>query len=208
VARRPLEREGVCLAGGRRTTQLMRDSLGGFGQGPTHGPNLSVTDPLTHQATFLERWIANPRTLLAYCLALGAATGAWFWVQYALNPNLPATITSVAMAIFGLLYFSIAGYAGVLLLRQAVNADRWAVAALLPQVLQIQTAALLYRVTCGPDVTISVGAGRLNFGLGASVGFTLLVQRLHLPAKFTINLVPVVFLWYFYHQARSRLTSA
>jgi TonB family protein len=28
VARRPLEREGVCLDGGRRTTQLMRDSLG------------------------------------------------------------------------------------------------------------------------------------------------------------------------------------
>jgi hypothetical protein len=29
VARRPLEREGICLDGGRRTTQLMRDSLGG-----------------------------------------------------------------------------------------------------------------------------------------------------------------------------------
>ncbi len=29
VARRPLEREGVSLDGGRRTTQLMRDSLGG-----------------------------------------------------------------------------------------------------------------------------------------------------------------------------------
>jgi len=28
VARRPLEREGVYLDGGRRTTQLMRDSLG------------------------------------------------------------------------------------------------------------------------------------------------------------------------------------
>ena len=29
MARRPLEREQVCLDGGRRTTQLMRDSLGG-----------------------------------------------------------------------------------------------------------------------------------------------------------------------------------
>jgi len=29
VVRRPLEREQVCLDGGRRTTQLMRDSLGG-----------------------------------------------------------------------------------------------------------------------------------------------------------------------------------
>jgi len=29
VARRPLEEEEVCLDGGRRTTQLMRDSLGG-----------------------------------------------------------------------------------------------------------------------------------------------------------------------------------
>jgi len=29
VARRPLEREQICLDGGRRTTQLMRDSLGG-----------------------------------------------------------------------------------------------------------------------------------------------------------------------------------
>jgi hypothetical protein len=28
VARRPLERERVCLYRGRRTTQLMRDSLG------------------------------------------------------------------------------------------------------------------------------------------------------------------------------------
>ena len=28
MARRPLERERVCLDGGRRTTQLMRDSLG------------------------------------------------------------------------------------------------------------------------------------------------------------------------------------
>ena len=28
MARRPLEREQVCLDGGRRTTQLMRDSLG------------------------------------------------------------------------------------------------------------------------------------------------------------------------------------
>jgi ankyrin repeat protein len=29
MARRPLERERICLDGGRRTTQLMRDSLGG-----------------------------------------------------------------------------------------------------------------------------------------------------------------------------------
>ena len=29
MARRPLEREEVCLDGGRRTTQLMRDSLDG-----------------------------------------------------------------------------------------------------------------------------------------------------------------------------------
>jgi hypothetical protein len=29
VARRPLEREGLYLDRGRRTTQLMRDSLGG-----------------------------------------------------------------------------------------------------------------------------------------------------------------------------------
>ena len=29
MARRPLEKEPVCLDGGRRTTQLMRDSLGG-----------------------------------------------------------------------------------------------------------------------------------------------------------------------------------
>ena len=28
MARRPLEKEGICLDGGRRTTQLMRDSLG------------------------------------------------------------------------------------------------------------------------------------------------------------------------------------
>jgi surface-adhesin protein E len=33
VARRPLEREGICLDGGRRTTQLKRDSLGA-----RHGP--------------------------------------------------------------------------------------------------------------------------------------------------------------------------
>ena len=33
VARRPLDKEGVYLDGGRRTTQLMRDSLGGGNRG-------------------------------------------------------------------------------------------------------------------------------------------------------------------------------
>jgi len=38
--RRPLERKGVCLDGGRRTTQLMRDSLGGI-------PNATTKEPLS-----------------------------------------------------------------------------------------------------------------------------------------------------------------
>jgi len=42
VARRPLEREGVYLDGGRRTTQLMRDSLGGA----TKSENMQAPDPL------------------------------------------------------------------------------------------------------------------------------------------------------------------
>ena len=38
MARRPHEREGVCLDGGRRTTQLMRDSLGGTQGLPSVAP--------------------------------------------------------------------------------------------------------------------------------------------------------------------------
>ena len=167
-----------------------------------------MTSSATHHTTFLKRWIANPRMLLAYCLVLGGVTGAWFWAQYALSSRGSATAPTLTMAITGLLYFSMAGYAGVLLLRRAVNADKWAVAALVPQVLQIQTAAFVYRVTCGPDVTITMGPGRFNLGFGASVGFTLLIERVHLPVKIAINFVPVVFLWYFNQWRRSRLTSA
>jgi hypothetical protein len=45
VARRPLEREGVSLDGGRRTTQLMRDSLDGATNGKDDAANLLVGSP-------------------------------------------------------------------------------------------------------------------------------------------------------------------
>jgi hypothetical protein len=62
VARRPLEREGIYLDGGRRTTQLMRDSLGGVQQPPSTGTRAQTktivgaaflrTAHLVHQAHF------------------------------------------------------------------------------------------------------------------------------------------------------------
>lgn len=168
-------------------------------------PEPQLTVPRT---TFVERWIANPRKLLAYCLVLGAPTGAWSWLQYGLSSSVPSTLPGFGLLFAGLAYFSIAGCAGAQLLREAPSADRWAVAALVPQILQIQASGFFYKVVCGLHVTITVGAGSINLGFGALVGFSLLVQDLLLPAKVAINLVPVSFLWYFYHQSRSRLTSA
>jgi len=57
VARRPLEREGVCLDGGRRTTQLMRDSLGG-----TRTPLMRYLIPPL-MAALLHACAAGPHSL-------------------------------------------------------------------------------------------------------------------------------------------------
>jgi len=59
VARRPLEREGVYLDGGRRTTQLMRDSLGG------------ATGPMTNNKASLARTL-----FVAYFIALVATVSS------------------------------------------------------------------------------------------------------------------------------------
>jgi len=53
VARRPLEREQVCLDGGRRTTQLMRDSL--------DGRPMTITERLCAEGMALEGTPAEAR---------------------------------------------------------------------------------------------------------------------------------------------------
>jgi hypothetical protein len=125
-----------------------------------------------------------------------------------LSPSVPSSLPGFGLLLVGFAYFSVAGCAGAQLLRGAPSADKWAIAALVPQVLQIQTAGLVYKVVCGLHATITVGPGVLKFGFGALVGISLLIQRLSLPTRVGINLVPALFLWYFYHQSRSRLTSA
>jgi hypothetical protein len=64
VARRPLEREGLYLDGGRRTTQLMRDSLGGDYQpraaAHVHKQRLLWVPPLENDSLLLEANIGSP----------------------------------------------------------------------------------------------------------------------------------------------------
>ena len=129
-------------------------------------------------------------------------------LQYGLSSRVSSDLPGFSLWFAGLAYFSIAGTAGAQLLREAPSADRWAVVALIPQVLQIQTSGFLYKVVCGLHATITLGAGTTNFGFGALVAFAVLVQSLDMPVKVGINLVPGAFLWYFYGQSRSRLTSA
>ena len=64
MARRPLEWEGLCLDGGRRTTQLMRDSLGS-------------STALTMTSTAPRTQAASPSTKLRLASSL-----AWFAGSY------------------------------------------------------------------------------------------------------------------------------
>jgi len=71
VARRPLEREGISLGGGRRTTQLMRVSLGGDDQprSPELGSQFHTIGvrTLCTRSLFLEANIGFPVVQGAYC---------------------------------------------------------------------------------------------------------------------------------------------
>src|SRR5258706_11660221 len=72
--------------------------------------------------TFLERWVTDPRALVAYSLLLGAAAGTSVWVQHALRGGTLMWVPTLS----AIVYYTIAGTAGVQLLRWCQSAEGWA----------------------------------------------------------------------------------
>jgi hypothetical protein len=86
VARRPLEREGLYLDGGRRTTQLMRDSLGG------------ITNKLSWREDRMRWRIPIACTILSLCITTQLPGQARFEPNTA-NPPAGKTTQLVAVLI-------------------------------------------------------------------------------------------------------------
>ena|SRR5882672_6018841 len=151
---------------------------------------------MANDVTFVERWIANPRSLIAYSLSLGAIAGTSIWVGYLLTGGsfiLWFLLSAVA-------YYTFAGFAAVKLLRGAPSADLWAMAALIPQVVQFQAGDLIYKVACGLQLTLTIGGGRINFGVGALTSVQVGIVDATLPTMVAINFVPLLLISYLWHQ--------
>ena len=120
--------------------------------------------------------------------------------QYALSEQAatsPLVPDSLLVATF--LYYTLAGYTALQLLRGTPSANKWAIAALIPQLVQIQNQTVAYKIVCGLQATITIGNG-VNLGFGALADVWFRVGDLSLPGRFAINLVPAAFLWYLYHR--------
>ena len=111
MARRPLESERIGLDGGRRTTQLMRDSLGGsvdtMKPAPSSSPRVNLSlDTVTSRHASLRTWRAQCRLgqhVTQLFLAVGntnksgaAVTGS-FW---AVRESTPIPLIASLMATF------------------------------------------------------------------------------------------------------------
>jgi len=150
----------------------------------------------TTDKTFIERWIANPRALIAYSLLLGAVAGTAIWGKYLLSGG-SFTMWFLLSAVA---YYTFAGYAGVRLLRRLPSADLWAMAALIPQVVQFQAGGAIYRIVCGLHVTLTIGGGRINFGFGALTSVQVGIVQGSLPTMVAVNFVPILLVSYLWHQ--------
>ena len=151
---------------------------------------------MTNDTTFVARWIANPRSLIAYSLLLGAVAGTSIWARYLLA-GVSFTFWFLLSAVA---YYTFAGYAGVKLLKRASSADLWAVAALLPQVLQFQTGGMVFKIVCGLHLTLTIGGWTINFSFGAGTNVEVGVLDADLPTALAINLVPLLLISYLWHQ--------
>jgi hypothetical protein len=155
------------------------------------------------ETTFVERWVTNPRSLIAYSLLLGAVAGTSMWIQHAVRGG-ALTWSSTLAAIA---YYTVAGYAGIQLLRRGPSAEAWGLGALIPQVLQLKLGPAAYKVVCGPEVTVAIDAVGIGFHAGVGSVVEVGVASASLPTEIVLNLFAVAFASYLYHQ-RSRLTSA
>jgi len=151
---------------------------------------------MTNEPTFVERWIANPRSLIGYSLLLGAIAGTSMWAGYLLA-GVSVTIWFLLGAVA---YYTFAGYAGVNLLRRVPSADFWAMAALIPQVVQFQFDRIIFRIVCGLHLTLTIGGGRIDFGLGALTVVQVGAVPGTLPPMVAFNFVPVLLISYLWHQ--------
>ena len=142
--------------------------------------------------TFLQRWVAHPRNLVAYCLLLGAVAGTWVWIQFALQGG--TLIWTAALA--AVVYYSVAGLAGLQLLRRREGAERLALAAVLPQIVQIQAGHFVYSIVCGPQLRIALDT--MGFDLRVGVGADVQVGMFGagLRPTFAINVVAILFAMY------------
>ena len=68
-------------------------------------------------------------------------------------------------------YYTVAGYAGILLLRRGPLADAWGLGALIPQVLQLQLGSTVYKIVCGLQMTVEIDSAGVGFhgGVGSVV---------------------------------------
>jgi hypothetical protein len=149
--------------------------------------------------------VAHPRNLVAYSLLLGAVAGTSVWIQFALRGGTLYWVPTLA----AIVYYSLAGWGGLQLLRWHEGAAKVALAAVLPQVIQIQTGRFIYSVVCGPQLRIAIDA--FGFDVRAGVGSVVEVGMVASTPRptFAINVVAILFAFYLRSQSsRSRLTSA
>jgi hypothetical protein len=125
---------------------------------------------------------------------LGAVAGTSVWIQYVVGGGAVAwTPTLAAVA-----YYTIAGYAGLQLLRRSDSADRWALAAVIPQIVQLQFAHFIYKIACG--LQLSLAFDGFSFALSAGVASVVQVGGVgpELRPTIAVNLLAATFAWYLY----------
>ena len=154
--------------------------------------------PGDRTTTFLERWVTNPRALVAYSLLLGAAAGTSVWIQHAFRGGTLMFVPTLSAVV----YYTIAGTAGVQLLRWRQSAEAWALAAVIPQIMQVQTGVLIYKIVCGPHITVAIDSFGFDVmtGVGSEVYVGLIGPALR--TRIGINIVAILFTSYLFYRRR------
>ncbi len=101
-----------------------------------------------------------------------------------------------------IVYYMIAGTAGVQLLRWRQSAEGWALAAVIPQIIQVQAGDLIYKIVCGPHITVTIDS--FGFDVMTGVGSEVYVGLIG-PAfrtKIGINIVAILFSSYLFYRRR------
>ncbi len=158
----------------------------------SHGPTPEAQPPLHNPRLVLPTLIK----IIAISQVWGAATGTWPVIQ-GLAEWGPSTPVATPLVLLGLLlFYTFLGATALFVLRGRESALFYLAAAQLPQLVQLETPDVVYRVLAGAFVLLHAGSG----GLGIEFGLisTASIRWGDLPAstRMGVNVLAAATLWY------------